>query len=117
MDGGYYPESRKILTSLSDKDLPSRRDQVEYFYRKARLEHKTKQHAAAKLFYKQTIDLAGDENWYYAPNACLQIGYIVMAEGDSAEAKQYFQQALKYKKHEYKNSIDSKARSALSRIR
>jgi len=40
-----------------------------------------------------------------------------VAEGKPAEARQYFQQALKYKKHEYKNSIDSKARSALSRLR
>lgn len=113
MDGGYYSESRALLNAVTDKDLPEKRDQVEYYYRKARLEHKTNQTEAAKMFYRQTIDMAEGENWYFAPNSCLQIGYILLAERNQAEAKKYFQKALTYKKHEYKNSIDSKAKSAL----
>jgi tetratricopeptide (TPR) repeat protein len=116
MDGGYYAEARTLLAAINDKDLPEKRDQVEYFYRKARLEHKTGQAQAAKLFYKQTIDMAGDENWYFAPNSCLQLGYMLTEENKFSEAKNYFQKALTYKKHEYKNSIDSKAKSAISRL-
>jgi hypothetical protein len=89
---------------------------VEFYYRKARLAHKTNQLSAAKLFYNQTIDQNGDENWYYAPNSCLQLGYIAMADNDKAAARQYFTRALTYKKHEYKNSIDSKAKSALAQL-
>ena len=116
IDGGYYPLAGEMLGSIADRDLPTRRDQVEYYYRKARLAHKTNQLQAAQLFYKQTIDMAGDETWYFAPNACLQLGYILQTENE-AEAKRLFQKALTYRKHEYKNSIDSKARSALSRFR
>jgi hypothetical protein len=61
--------------------------------------------------------MAGDHNWYFAPNACLQIGYILQASNKDAEAKSYFQLALKYKRHEYKNSIDSKAKSALEQLK
>jgi TolA-binding protein len=115
-NGGYYPLARTLLSSITDKDLPAKRDQVEYYYRKARLEHKSGNTEAAKLFYRQSIDMAGDENWYFAPNACLQIGYILEQEKNIAEAENFFEKALTYKKHEYKNSIESKAKSALSRL-
>jgi tetratricopeptide (TPR) repeat protein len=116
-DGGYYKEARQLLNTIKDKDLPAKRDQVEYYYRKARLEHKSGQKEAAKLFYKQTIEMAGDENWYFAPNSCLQLGYIFQEENKLQDAKNSFQHALTYKKHEYKNSIDSKSRSALARLK
>jgi TolA-binding protein len=106
-----------LNTIAAEKDLPSLRDQVEYYYRRARIEHKTEQLAAAKLFYRQTIDMAGDESWYFAPNACLQLGYILEAENNKTEARSFFKKALTYKKHEYKNSIDSKAKSAIARLR
>ena len=61
--------------------------------------------------------MAGDESWYFAPNACLQTGYLLVEEGKTAEAKNFFQKALTYKKHEYKNSIDSKAKSAMARMK
>jgi tetratricopeptide (TPR) repeat protein len=117
MDGGYYPEARTLLNSISEQDLPHKQHRTEFQYRWARLEHKTAQPEAAKQFYKRTIELAGDENWYFAPNSCLQIGYILLEEKNPAEAKKYFQKALTYKRHQYKNSIDSKARSALSQLR
>lgn len=116
-DGGYYAEARTLLNSITDKDLPEKRSQVEYFYRKARLEHKTNQYEAAKLFYRQVIDMAGDERWYFAPNACLQMGYILMAENKTNDARSFFQRALTYNRHEYKNSIDSKAKSALEQFK
>jgi tetratricopeptide (TPR) repeat protein len=116
-DGGYYDEARKILNSIPDKDLSNRKDQVEYFYRKARIEHRTGNTNPARLFYRQVIDMAGDENWYFAPNSCLQLGYLHLAQNEKREAKFYFQKALSYKRHEYKNSIDSKARSALSQMK
>jgi TolA-binding protein len=116
-DGGLYQRAASILDSIPKSSLPSKHNQAEYFYRKARLAHKTRRHQAARLFYNQTIDLSNDENWYFAPNSCLQIGYILMGEGRKTEAKKYFQQALGYKNHEYKNSIDAKAKSAIAQLK
>lgn len=116
-DGGYYKEARTILDSIMPATLPTRRDQIELYYRKARLEHKTKHFDAAKNFYQLTIELNGELSWYFAPNACLQMGYILLGEGDIATAEEYFEMALSYKKHEYKNSIDTKARSALAQLK
>ncbi len=116
MDGGYYQNAADVFSLIKDKDIPTKRDQVEYYYRKARLEHKTNHLSPAKLFYKQTIDMAGNEPWYFAPNASLQLGYIYLQEHNNSEAQSYFKKALTYKHHEYKNSIDTKARSALNEM-
>jgi hypothetical protein len=116
-DGGYYDAASKVLESIQPTEIPTKRDQVEYFYRKARLAHKSNKLTAAQLFYKQVIDMAGEEEWYYAPNACLQMGYIARDQKDILVAYQFFERALSYKKHEYKNSIDSKAKSALGELK
>ena len=114
-DGGYYREAERILSRITNADLPLKRDQVEYAYRKARLAHKTGSPEAEKL-YLETINITGQENWYFAPNACLQLGFIYQSQQKMKEAGEYFQRALSYRRHEYKNSIDSKARSALAQL-
>ena len=115
-DGGYYEEARKILASIEPREIPTTRDQVEYYYRRARLEHKAGNLEAAKADYNKTITLNGPAIWYFAPNACLQLGYILVAENNEQQAEEYFKRALSYKKHEYKNSIDAKAKSALAQL-
>jgi tetratricopeptide (TPR) repeat protein len=116
-DGGFYAAADSMLNSIQHSSLPGKHDQTEYYYRKARLAHKINRLDAAKLFYQQAIDLAGNEPWYFAPNSCLQMGYIALDQGRKSEAKKYFEKALEYKKHEYKNSIDAKAKSGLARLR
>ena len=115
-DGGYYEEAEKILAGIAGRDLPINRDRVEYYYRKARLAHK-KGSPDAERFYLETVRMTGQENWYFAPNACLQLGYIYFSQNKIKEAEEYFRRALAYRRHEYKNSIDSKARSALAQLR
>ena len=115
-DGGYYDQAANILDSIPQNDLPTLRDQVEFNYRKARLAHKTDRISLAKQFYEKTIEVNGSGSWYFAPNACLQLGYISMSENNNDAAEEYFKRALSYKKHEYKNSIDTKAKSALAQL-
>lgn len=115
-DGGYYAEAKDALQAISPTDLQSLKDRTEYYYRKARLAHRMNEISAAKIFYQQTIDMAGENPWYFAANSALQLGYLAQASRDYVTAKKYFSKALSYKKHEYKNSIDGKARSALDQI-
>jgi len=115
-DGGYYKEAREVLQTIIPADLITLKDQTEYYYRKARLAHKTGELPVAKLFYQQSIDMTGENPWYFAPNSALQLGYIAQTQKDKVLAKKYFEKALSYKRHEYKNSIDSKAKSALEQL-
>ena len=116
-DGGYYKEAQSILDSIGKDDLKTLRDEVELNYRTARLYHKMNRASDAKVYYLKTIELNGSANWYFAPNACLQLGYITLQEHNPAEAEEYFERALSYKKHEYKNSIDTKAKTAIAQIK
>ncbi len=116
-DGGYYKEAQVIMQSLSFAELKNLKEQTEYFYRKARLAHKTEELAAAKIYYEETIRLAKENPWYFAPNAALQLGYIYRDQKNYPIAKRYFELALTYKRHEYKSSIDSKSHAALEELK
>lgn len=115
-DGGYYEKAARELAQIRPEGLTDKRDRAEYYYRHARLAHKTGRISEARRYYDDTIRACGDEPWYFAPNACLQMGYISLEAGDTTRAKDYFIKARKYPRHEYKNSIDSKAKSALATI-
>lgn len=116
-DGGYYKEAREAVKTVTPADLTNPKDATEFYYRKGRLAHKTQDIPSAKSLYLQTIEKTGDEPWYFAPNAALQLGYISQAQGDVASARKYFEKALSYKRYEYKNGIDSKARFALDQLK
>jgi tetratricopeptide (TPR) repeat protein len=116
-DGGYYDTAIRLLRSIRTEDIPTPRETTEFNYRYARLYHKLSDLEKAKSYYLKTITLTGQESWYFAPNSCLQLGYIYVSENNTAEARNYFNKALSYKKHEYKNSIDSKAKSALVQLK
>ncbi len=116
-DGGYYRQAEELMDEISPEMLAEKRHQVEWHYRKARLFHKQDQPEKAVPYYEKTIELAAMNEWYYAPNSCLQLGYLAREQGNLKEARRYFEMALSYKRHEYKNSIDSKARSALAQLK
>ncbi len=112
-DGGYYKEATTILQTITPSDLISTKDKTEYYYRKARLAHRTGEISVAKLFYQQSIDMTKNNPWYFGANSALQLGYIAKDQKDYVNAKKYFELALSFPKHENKNSIDSKARTEL----
>jgi tetratricopeptide (TPR) repeat protein len=116
-DGGYFKEAQEEVQSIRSSDIKLLRDQVEFNYRKARLAHKMGELPLAKLLYQQCIDLNRDNPWYFAPNSALQLGYIYRDQKDYAQARKYFELALNYRHHEYKNSIDTKARFALDQLK
>ena len=116
-DGGYYEDATKLINSVTEKDFTNSKDKIELAYRQARLYHKKGLLKEAKKSYLETITKQGDAPWYFAPNSCLQLGYLFLEEQNTADAKKYFEKALTYKKHEYKNSIDSKAKSALAQMK
>lgn len=115
-DGGYYDRAQSLISTVTPQDLKSDKDRIEFTYRRARLAHKAGQPDDAKRYYLETIEQGRDHEWYFAPNSCLQLGYLYREAQDLIRAREFFTRALSYKNHEYKNSIDSKAKSALQEL-
>ncbi|GAB3814082.1 hypothetical protein GCM10028895_06830 [Pontibacter rugosus] len=113
-DGGYFEEALEELSALQLNGATPPAVQAEYYYRKARILHGQDSLSQAILFYRQTLALCKGTDLYFAPNAALQLGYIYEALHQPQQAKAFYKQALSFKNHEYKNSIDAKAKLALS---
>ncbi len=112
-DGGFYQRAESIANGLKTADFSKNEDQVEFIYRKARIFHFTNRSDQAISAYLQTIEHQGDQRWYYAPNSCLQLGYLYLDKNEAALAQQYFRKTFNYRGYEYKKGIDRKAHSAL----
>src|SRR5690606_24849402 len=97
-DGGYYRQAEELMDEINPEMLAEKRHQVEWHYRKARLFHKQDQPEKAVPYYEKTIELAAMNEWYYAPNSCLQLGYLAREQGNLKEARRYFEMALSYKR-------------------
>ncbi|UII24919.1 hypothetical protein LVD15_16595 [Fulvivirga maritima] len=113
-DGGFYERAKQLLNQKAE--LSTDEEKTEYTYRKARLYHKTGDLKKAIDLYKETITMAGSQPWYYAPNSCLQLGYIYIIKNNEAEAKKYFEKVLEYNNYEYKTSITNKAKASLNEL-
>ncbi|GAB2787864.1 hypothetical protein GCM10027175_28130 [Hymenobacter latericoloratus] len=116
IDGGYYREALATLNGFRATPATPLRDRLEEPYRLARAWHLLGRPDSARLFYARTIALAGNAPYYFAPQSALQLGYLYQLEGQKNTAKIYFQKALSYPKHEYKNSTDTKAKLALKEL-
>ncbi len=114
-DGGYYAQAENLINGLSINSFSSKKDKIEFYYRKARIYHAQEKWEEAIQYYEKAINITVlQDRYYFAPNACLQLGYIYKEKNNIKLAKHFFEKALLYDNHEYKNSIDNKAKAALN---
>ncbi|WP_162426403.1 tetratricopeptide repeat protein [Pontibacter pudoricolor] len=115
-DGGYFDQALTEVNKLEitkETPLPVR---AEYYYRKARIYHGRQQIAAAIKNYDITIATCANEPLYFSAHAALQLGYIYQQQQKYDLARKYYLQAQNYSNHAYKNSIQAKAKLALSTL-
>lgn len=115
-DGGFLDEANKILSAYSEKSFPSLTDKAEFNYRNGRIFQKSGKTDRSLPYFERTLVLTKDASIEFGAYAALQLGYISKAAGQKEKAISYFKTAMTYKKYEYKNSIDNKARAALTEL-
>ena len=116
-DGGFYVLAQGFLNQFKKENSNVRGSKlVEMHYRQARISHKLGNFEVAKSSYQLTIDNYVPNSQYYAPNSALQLGKIAMNEGDLESAEKWLKKCLDYKGHEYKRSIERKARALLNTL-
>jgi hypothetical protein len=115
-DGGYLQRALDMLEKADPDKLKRGDSELEYYYRKARILDDMGQTAKAIPLYEITISKGDFYPVYYAPNSCIKLGFIYEKQGNKVKASYYYNKALSYTKHEYKNSIDTEAKAGLNRI-
>ena len=118
-DGGYYTKAFEIYNTTNLSDFTLKKDKIEYYYRAARLYQKSGRQKESIPYFLKVITLSSENknNYYFAPNSALQLGYIYTQLKNYPQARAYFHQAIDYKNHEYENSIEQKAKIALNEIK
>ena len=115
-DGGYYSlsltELKKIEPSLLD-DF----NEIEYWYRLARVESKldNNEHLTLK-YYKTVLKKAINSSNYYAPMSALQLGQIYEKKNEFKKGSYYFNKCLSMSGFDYERGIHQKAKAGLQRI-
>jgi hypothetical protein len=120
-DGGYFAEAFHVLDgSASSSGVGRFKDPVdgcEYAYRMGRIYDGLGRDTAAIGAYEKTIAIGEQMQAYYAARAALQAGYIYERRGDKGRAVIYFERCLGMKDHDYKNSLDARAKAGIARCK
>jgi tetratricopeptide (TPR) repeat protein len=115
-DGGYYDKALEILNTYSENNFDQISDRAEFNYRKGRIFQKTNNFPQTITSFERAITLSENQNWSFGASSALQLGYIFQSKNEKMKAKSYFEKAISCKKHEYKNSVDNKAKAALNEM-
>lgn len=115
-DGGFYQEALKQLQGKKAADFPETPDKIEYAYRLGRIYDEMNHDQNAIAMYEVTARLGENRTEYFAARSCLQLGYIYEKRGDKTSALKWFQKCLDMEGHDYKNSLDQRAKAGILRI-
>jgi Tetratricopeptide repeat len=115
-DGGYYDYALDLINTYSENSFDNIYDRAEWNYRKGRIYQKLNTLILAIPSFERAIALSENQNYSFGASAALQLGYIFQGRNEKQKAKNYFEKAISFKKHEYKNSVDNKAKAALNQL-
>ncbi len=116
-DGGYHTEALAILVNKTSSDFTTAVDKVEFVYRLGRINDDLGNDTEAIGQYTTAINLGEKMTEYFAARAALQIGYIYEKRGQYVQAITYFQKCIDMDDHEYKDSLDQRAKSGIARCK
>lgn len=116
-DGGYHIEAYKLLAGKSEDDFGKEEDKLEFAYRSARIYDDIGKKEDAIRNYLITIRIGINRKEYFAARAALQIAQIYESKGEKGLAIEYYQKCLTMEDHEYKDSLDQRAKSGIARCK
>jgi hypothetical protein len=115
-DGSYFTKALAVLNTVNPDKLTRSRDQVEYYYRRARILHEMENYNDAIKYYALTIQKGEAYNYYFAANASLKLASVYEKQQNKPKALLYYQKAVDLEKDEYHNSIEAEAKAGMNRL-
>jgi tetratricopeptide (TPR) repeat protein len=116
-DGGYAIDAAALLQGKTEDDFAAEEEKLEFAYRVARIYDDLNREEDAIRNYLIAIRLGEKRPEYFAARAALQIGQIYEKRGQKALAITYYQKCLDMDDHEYKDSLDQRAKSGIARCK
>jgi tetratricopeptide (TPR) repeat protein len=117
-DGGYYVKAEETIKQRNPDQLKTEYQRLEYYYRYARILHEQNKYNKATDYYEQVVKLSPVSTpYYFAPYACLHMGYIYQKMGFGQIAKSHFSKVELYTKAEYHESIKVKSNKELQKLK
>ena len=116
-DGGFQSEALNQLAGKSSTDFSNDEDKLEFMYRVARIYDDLERNEDALKAYQATINFGRNRTEYYAARAALQSGMIYEKQGNYSRAIAFYQQCIDMDNHDFKDSLDQKAKAGLSRCK
>lgn len=116
-DGGYNNDAAALLQGKTEDDFSKEEEKLEFAYRVARIYDDLGREEDAIRNYQIAIRLGENRREYFAARAALQIGQIYEKRGQKALAITWYQRCLDMDDHEYKDSLDQRAKSGMARCK
>jgi tetratricopeptide (TPR) repeat protein len=116
-DGGYYHEALRLLQGLEVTHFTLPEEKLEFAYRVGRLYDDGGADEEAIAYYKLAITLGEKRKEHYAARAALQTGFIYEQRGDKQTAITWFRRCLDMDDHDFKNSLDQRAKAGMARCK
>jgi hypothetical protein len=115
-DGGFFNDALKLLQHKKAADFSRMEDKLEYAYRLGRIYDEMGMDDSAITMYEVTVKSGANRPEHFAARASLQMGYIYEKRSDKVKAQQCYQACLDMKGHDYKNSLDQRAKAGIQRL-
>lgn len=114
-DGGLLDEALKVLSGYNSRSFATAEEKTEFSYRLGRIHDLMGETGEALRHYAIAIELGKNLKAYFAARAALQSGMIFEARKDPTQAVAFYKTCLNMKDHEFKNSLNQKAKAGLQR--
>ncbi len=115
-DGGYYHRAIELLESKPVEAYSKPEEKLEYQYRMGRLYDDLNKVRESVYYYSLAVTNGENRKEYFAARSALQLGYIYERENNKEQAIKWFRRCMAMKGHEFKNSLDQKAKAGIRRL-
>lgn len=106
-----------MMEGHSAEGFSAAEDKCEFWYRMGRVCDGLGRANEAIGAYESAYQQGRDLREYFAARAALQSGYICEKRGDKQAAVVWFEKCISLKDHDYKNSLDQKAKAGIARCK
>ncbi len=115
-DGGFTDSALAWLRPYGETHFTQIAERAEFNYRLGRIYQHRNDPSAAIPYLSRALALSEPDQLSFGATSALQLGYIYQQKNDRVSARSFFRKALSFRHHEYKNSVDNKARAALNSL-